>query len=164
MKFTMPLKILLADRDYCFYLDLRKALQSLPGIPCELIWCGECKEMIRAAQATVYDLVLFDYEYCGSRLLQRAERAGVRTPIVALTNGEQQAELQALRDGAFGCIAKPNWDLTMFKHFVLCADLHRNGEIHTSVAMVGAGTGQGVYEAGFESATLLAGGSSAMTH
>lgn len=134
MKFNMPLKILLADKDYQFYLSLRKQLAGLSAsgkdTPCELIWCGERKEMIRAAQADVYDLVLFDYDDCGGRLLQRTERAGVRTPIVALTDGSQYSETKARRDGAFGCIAKPSWDLSMLKHYLLCADLYRTGELH----------------------------------
>jgi len=130
VKLVMPLKILLADKDYVFYLLLREELERLRGYECELIWCGECKEMIRAAQASVYDLVLFDYEECGVDLLRQVERAGISIPVVALTDGNHRAAVQARREGAFGCLSKENWDPEMLHHYLLCADLHRSGELY----------------------------------
>jgi len=126
---VMPLKILLADTDYSQYLSLKQLLSVKNGFRAKILWCGERDHYRSAILAGIYDLVLMDCSVESLFILEQVIAEGCRTPIVMLAESPNTIAPRALKCGALGVLDRSQPERNSLKHYLLCADLYRSGEL-----------------------------------
>lgn len=125
----MPLKILLADTDYSQYLSLKQMLSVKNGFRAKILWCGERDQYRCAILAGIYDLVLMDYSIESLFVLEQVITEGCHTPVVMLAENPDSVITRAVKCGALGVLDRARPERNTLKHYLLYANLYRNGEL-----------------------------------
>ncbi|HLD64872.1 MAG TPA: EAL domain-containing protein [Pseudomonas sp.] len=108
------LRILLIEDDEDDFLITRDLLREAQSLQCQLDWVNTYAEGLQAIHRQQHDLILIDYRLgpeSGLELIEQAQQAGVRTPIILLTGqGDDDLDSHAFERGAADYLVKGQID------------------------------------------------------
>ena len=117
---NIQLRVLLVEDDEDDYLIIRDLLSEMKTF--ELEWVTNYDDALEAIERGEHDVCLLDYrlgERNGLELLHEASERGFKVPIILLTGqGDREVDLEAMRAGAAGYLAKGQIDAPLLERSV----------------------------------------------
>lgn len=108
------LKIILIEDDEDDYIIVKELLRQVLRVKFHLEWVKVYEDGIKGIASEKYDVALVDYRLGkdnGIELIESANKAGTKTPIILLTGqGDIETDIRAMKAGAVDYLVKGNFE------------------------------------------------------